>query len=101
MEATPDILAGVASMKDRPFLVGFAAEAGPAEKAVPKAREKGVDLLVANDITAPDAGFGSDTNQVTLIRPDGSAEAWELMPKRSVAARLWDRIVELREGLES
>jgi len=101
LEETPDVLAGVAGLKDRPFLVGFAAETGPVEEAVPKARAKGVDLLVANDVTAPGAGFGSETNQVTLIRPDGTAEGWELMPKARVAARLWDRIIELREGSES
>jgi phosphopantothenoylcysteine decarboxylase/phosphopantothenate--cysteine ligase len=98
LEATPDILAGVAGMKNRPFLIGFAAETGPVEEAVPKAKGKGVDLLVANDVTAPGSGFGSETNQVTLIRPDGSLEAWDLMPKRTVAARLWDRVIELREG---
>ncbi len=101
LEKTPDILAGVAAMESRPFLVGFAAETGPIEEAMPKARDKGVDLLVANDVTAPGAGFGSEANQVGLIRPDGTIEAWELMPKRIVAALLWDRIVEMREGLES
>jgi phosphopantothenoylcysteine decarboxylase/phosphopantothenate--cysteine ligase len=101
LEATPDILAGVAGMKKRPFLVGFAAETGTVEEAIPKARDKGVDLLVANDVTGPGAGFGSDANEVSLIRPDGTVEAWELMPKRKVAALLWDQIVELREGAET
>jgi len=91
---TPDILAGVAALDPRPFLVGFAAEAGPPEGALSKARR--VDLLVANDVTAPGSGFGTDTNRVTLIHPDGSLEAWELLPKREVAGRLWERIVALR-----
>ena len=55
-----------------------------------------MDLLVANDVTAPGSGFGTDTNRVTLIHPDGSLEAWELLPKREVAGRLWERIVALR-----
>ena len=96
LEPTPDILAGVAALRPRPFLVGFAAETGPVEGAVAKAVRKGVDLLVANDVTAAGSGFGSDTNQVALIFPDGTLEAWEGLPKRRVAARLWERIAELR-----
>jgi phosphopantothenoylcysteine decarboxylase/phosphopantothenate--cysteine ligase len=94
LEATPDILAGVAALDPRPFLVGFAAEAGPVDGAAEKARR--VDLLVANDVTAPGSGFGTDTNRVTLFFPDGSLEAWELLPKREVAARLWERVAALR-----
>ncbi|MBN2113796.1 MAG: bifunctional phosphopantothenoylcysteine decarboxylase/phosphopantothenate--cysteine ligase CoaBC [Acidimicrobiia bacterium] len=96
LEPTPDILAGVAALAHRPFLVGFAAETGPAEGAVAKAASKGVDLLVANDVTAAGSGFGTETNQVALILPDGTVEAWECLPKRRVAARLWERIAELR-----
>ena len=96
LEPTPDILAGVAAMRPRPFLVGFAAETGPVEGAVPKAARKGVDLLVANDVTAAGSGFGSDENQVALILPDGTLEPWERLHKRRVAARLWERIAELR-----
>lgn len=101
LEPTPDILEGVASQDPRPFLVGFAAETGPPEGALPKARSKGVDLLVANDITAQGSGFGADTNRVTLIEPDGSIDAWDLMPKRDVARRLLDRIIEMRGETES
>jgi phosphopantothenoylcysteine decarboxylase/phosphopantothenate--cysteine ligase len=89
---TPDILAGIAERSDRPYLVGFAAETGPAANAVAKATSKGVDLLVANDVTQPDAGFGTDTNRVTIIHPDGSTADWPVMSKRQVASRLWDLI---------
>ncbi len=98
MEPTPDVLGGVAAMSPRPFLVGFAAETGPATQAVSKARSKGVDLLVANDVTRPGSGFGTDTNQVTLITPDGTVDAWEEMPKRAVARMLWDRIRTMRDA---
>jgi phosphopantothenoylcysteine decarboxylase/phosphopantothenate--cysteine ligase len=98
LERTPDILAGVATLKPRPFLVGFAAETGPAAGAAPKAATKGVDLLVANDVGAPGSGFGTDTNQVTLILPGGGLEEWALMSKGEVAARLWDRISQMRSG---
>jgi phosphopantothenoylcysteine decarboxylase/phosphopantothenate--cysteine ligase len=94
---TPDILTGVAEMSPRPFLVGFAAETGPLDGAVVKAKEKGVDLLVANDVTTAGAGFGTDTNIVSIITPDGSVDAWPLMTKQAVASRLWDRIIEARQ----
>jgi phosphopantothenoylcysteine decarboxylase / phosphopantothenate---cysteine ligase len=92
---TPDILAGVAAMEKRPFLVGFAAETGSTGGAAAKASSKGVDLLVANDVTAAGSGFGSETNQVTLLLPDGTADEWPTMLKQEVASRLWDRIIEL------
>jgi phosphopantothenoylcysteine decarboxylase/phosphopantothenate--cysteine ligase len=92
LEATPDILAGVAALDDRPYLVGFAAEVGSIEGAMAKAATKGVDLLVANDITAPGSEFGSDCDEVTLVWPDGATEPWELLSKAQVAVRLLDRI---------
>lgn len=95
-EPTPDVLAGVAASEPRPFLVGFAAETGSVEEAVSKAKCKGVDLLVANDVSAEGSGFGSDTNEVTLVYADGSTEPWELMPKIDVATKLWDVIVGIR-----
>jgi len=97
LEPTPDVLGGIAEMSPRPFLVGFAAETGAFDEAIKKARRKGVDLLVANDVTAPGSGFGTETNQVTIVLPDGSTEPWSLMPKSEVAERLWDRIAELRK----
>jgi phosphopantothenoylcysteine decarboxylase/phosphopantothenate--cysteine ligase len=97
LEPTPDILRGVADMSPRPLLVGFAAETGPAEHAVEKGKEQRVDLLVANDVTESDSGFGTETNRVSLVRPDGSIEAWDLLPKVEVAARLWDVIQGMLE----
>ncbi len=96
LEPTPDVLGGVATLEHRPFIVGFAAETGGLDEAIAKARRKGVDLLVANDVTRAGSGFGTDTNEVTLVYPDGRTEAWEVLPKRVVAERLWDRIEELR-----
>lgn len=96
LTATPDILAGVAAGEQRPFLVGFAAETGAASGAAAKVAAKGVDLLVANDVTAADSGFGTDTNAVTVFDAEGTAEEWPTMSKRAVASRLWDRIVTLR-----
>jgi len=97
-EPTPDILAGIASRSPRPYLVGFAAESGSLEGARDKATSKGVDLLVGNDVSSPGSGFGTDTNQVTVYRPDGSADAWPLLRKAEVAERLWDLIRDDRQG---
>ncbi len=96
LEPTPDILAGVARMQHRPFLVGFAAETGSLDEAVAKAKRKGVDLLVGNDVSDPGSGFGTETNQVAVITPDGATDRWPLLTKREVADRLWDRVVAMR-----
>ncbi len=98
LEPTPDVLAGVAAMEPRPFLVGFAAETGALDEAVAKAQRKGVDLLVGNDVSKQGSGFGTDTNEVVIVTPDGISEPWELMSKEQVAERLWDRISAMRKG---
>jgi phosphopantothenoylcysteine decarboxylase/phosphopantothenate--cysteine ligase len=91
-EPTPDILGGVAEMDPRPFLIGFSAETGSLDRALEKAKRKGSDLTVANDVTKTGSGFGTDTNEVAVIGPDGTVERWPLMTKREVASRLWDRV---------
>jgi phosphopantothenoylcysteine decarboxylase/phosphopantothenate--cysteine ligase len=94
LERTEDILAGLGkrSAGSRPLLVGFAAETGDLEqKAASKLAAKGCDLLVANDVSAADAGFEVETNRVLLFDESGS-EALPLMTKRQVAARVLDRI---------
>jgi phosphopantothenoylcysteine decarboxylase / phosphopantothenate---cysteine ligase len=100
LAATDDILAAASrSVRDRPqrpILVGFAAETGSLERAHEKAVRKGVDLLVANDVTAVGSGFGSPTNAVTVVVPGGPSEKWPLMSKRQVADRLLDRVLTLR-----
>lgn len=93
---TPDILAGLRDRGTVPFLVGFAAEAGSLSEAKAKAERKGVDLLVANDIAKDGSGFGSDTNEVLLIRRDGSVTELALMPKRDVAAAIWDTVLAMQ-----
>jgi phosphopantothenoylcysteine decarboxylase/phosphopantothenate--cysteine ligase len=93
LETTEDILAQVASNRPK-VVVGFAAESEDlVDNARKKLEAKGLDLIVANDITAPDAGFASDTNQVTLIQANGDPEPLELMSKAAVAEILFDRIV--------
>ena len=90
---TPDILTEV---KGDFLKVGFAAES---EDIVANARQKlekkQLDIIVANDITDADSGFGVDTNKVTLIDRDGKVENLPLLTKREVADRILDRVVEL------
>ncbi len=90
---TPDILAEV---KGKFVRVGFAAESSNlVENARKKLDKKNLDLIVANDITDADSGFGADTNRVTLIDRDGKIDSLPLLSKREVADRILDRVVEL------
>jgi phosphopantothenoylcysteine decarboxylase/phosphopantothenate--cysteine ligase len=98
LEPTPDVLKGVHESDPRPYLVGFAAEVGSLDSAVSKAKHKGVDLLVANDIAAEGSGFGSDDNEVAIVTPMGDVEHLPLMPKADVATVIWDRVVEARRS---
>jgi len=94
LERTEDILAGLAADKGDRVLVGFAAEAERvAEHAAEKLVRKGLDLIVANDITRADAGFGADTNAATIIGADGQREEVDLVDKRVLAHRVLDRVV--------
>lgn len=91
---TPDVLmtasTKVQANARRPLLVGFAAETHDVlAYAKGKLTRKGLDFIVANDVSAPGAGFGVDTNHVTLLGADGSTHAAQ-GSKREVAARLWD-----------
>lgn len=97
LEETPNVLRGLVERAGgRALIVGFAAETGSLDRAYGKAAGYGVDLLVANDVTERDAGFGTDTNRVTFITPAGEAEALDVMSKAEVAARLLDRVELLR-----
>ncbi|KAA3635941.1 MAG: bifunctional phosphopantothenoylcysteine decarboxylase/phosphopantothenate--cysteine ligase CoaBC [Armatimonadetes bacterium] len=93
---TPDVLQGVHESPNRPFLVGFAAETGTLEDAAAKAKRKGVDLLVANDVTSDGSGFGSDTNEVTFFYSDGTSKGLPLLDKDDVAKALWEEVHILR-----
>lgn len=95
LEPTPDVLASVMERTDRPIVVGFAAETGDVDRAVEKAKRKGVDLLVYNNVAEPGSGFGTDTNRVVLIDADGNTEPHDTMSKSRVASVLWDRIDRL------
>jgi phosphopantothenoylcysteine decarboxylase/phosphopantothenate--cysteine ligase len=93
----PDILAEVARGKEGRLVVGFAAETGDLIlNARKKLKDKGLDLIVANDVSEPGAGFDVETNIVRFISPDGRIEEPGLMGKESVADLLLDRVAALR-----
>lgn len=93
----PDILGEVSAHARRPkVVVGFAAESQDLLKnAQTKLVARNLDLIVANDITASDSGFGAENNRVVLIGRDQEPSALPLMPKRQVADRVWDAVVTL------
>ncbi len=82
--------------KARLVRVGFAAETGdPTAEAARKCREKGLDFVVANDVSRSDSGFGTSTNLVSFVFPDGTRQNLPLMSKDSVARRIVRRIQDL------
>lgn len=90
---TPDILAELGRLENGPFLVGFAAETGNvSEFATRKLREKNVDMIVANDVSQPDAGFNVDTNRVRLFFRDGRDLECALMSKDDLAGVILDQV---------
>lgn len=100
LEATEDILSSVAKAHKRSghpqVVVGFAAESQDMlEGARAKLHAKGLSLIVANDITAADAGFGADTNRVTLLDADGTVQELPVMSKAAVADIVLARVVAL------
>ena len=103
LEPTPDILAGLGAHK-RPgqLLVGFAAETSDVvANAEAKLRRKNLDLIVANDVSAPHVGFQHDTNEVTLLQRGGAARTVSLTDKRSVARAILKCVAALRSGVSS
>jgi phosphopantothenoylcysteine decarboxylase / phosphopantothenate---cysteine ligase len=100
LEPTPDILTMLGERKSHQVLVGFAAETSHlAERAAEKLAAKRVDLLVANDVSAADAGFEVDTNRAILLTSSGSAEETPLLTKVALANIVLDRVVEqLKKG---
>jgi phosphopantothenoylcysteine decarboxylase/phosphopantothenate--cysteine ligase len=96
LEPTPDILSSVSRSGNSPLLVGFAAETQDLlTNASAKLNSKGLDLLVANDVSQPGSGFGTDTNQVTLLHAGGRQEPLPQMTKYEVAQRVISEVAKL------
>jgi len=98
LEPTPDILAGLGASKPAgQTLVGFAAETSDLiANAEGKLRRKHLDLIVANDVSAPGVGFQHDTNAVTILRAGGEAITISLTDKRAIARAVMDMVCDVR-----
>jgi phosphopantothenoylcysteine decarboxylase/phosphopantothenate--cysteine ligase len=97
LERTPDILYELGKKKGDKVLVGFAAEIENMEaNALKKLKEKRLDLIVANDISAKEAGFGSDKNRAMLINSKGTVRELSLMPKMDMAEKILDEILKIK-----
>jgi len=101
LEETEDIIASVGNDPNRNgrIVVGFAAESQTLlDYAEKKLREKGLDLIVANDILRRDAGFDVETNAAMILKRDGSRIELPLQSKREMADRVLDEVLKLRKG---
>jgi phosphopantothenoylcysteine decarboxylase/phosphopantothenate--cysteine ligase len=98
LEPTDDVLKAVSRDKRPRVVVGFAAESRDlVQNAAEKLKAKKLDLIVANDISAQDAGFGADTNRVTIIDSAGRGEALPLASKTEIAETIIERLAALLE----
>ncbi len=96
LNQTPDILLEVGKRKNRPFVIGFAAETGGRiERARNKLKEKNMDMIIFNDVTEAGSGFDVYTNRVVIIDKEKEIEL-PLLNKNSVADAILDRLVEIR-----
>ena len=100
LEKTPDILAGLGARKrEGQILVGFAAETEDLiAHAQDKLVRKNLDLIVANDVSAPGVGFSHDTNAVTILGAGGVLQTIALTDKHHIASAVLDSVVELRSN---
>ena len=97
LDKNPDILKELGQLK-KPgqILVGFAAETqNLLQYAKGKLEKKNLDMIVANDVTKPQAGFNTDTNLIKLLGRDGSVEELPLMSKKELAYIIWQRVMKL------
>ncbi|MBK8287777.1 MAG: bifunctional phosphopantothenoylcysteine decarboxylase/phosphopantothenate--cysteine ligase CoaBC [Cellvibrionales bacterium] len=92
---TPDIIASIASIEAGPFTVGFAAETESVEQfARDKMLRKKLDMIIANDVSRTDIGFGSEDNAVMVFWPAGAAE-YQKMSKTQLSEKLVEKLSEL------
>lgn len=96
LEATPDILAMLSARRTSQVVVGFAAETEQVlAHAKDKLKGKGLDLIVANDVTQTGGGFGSDENAAIILSATGEQRVFSLMPKRRLADEILNAVRDL------
>lgn len=93
---TPDVLKELGRKKGRKVLIGFAAETEDVvANAIKKLKDKNLDLIIANDVTAEGVGFESNFNQVSVVFPDGKSVQTEKMTKVEISQIIMDKIEEI------
>ncbi|WP_242219569.1 bifunctional phosphopantothenoylcysteine decarboxylase/phosphopantothenate--cysteine ligase CoaBC [Bacillus cereus group sp. BfR-BA-01380] len=98
LERTTDILKTLGEKKEHQLLIGFAAETTNVEEyATKKLREKNADMIVANDVKAEGAGFGTDTNIVTMYKRNGAVVELPLLTKQEVAREILLQVEKMLE----
>jgi phosphopantothenoylcysteine decarboxylase/phosphopantothenate--cysteine ligase len=96
LKSTPDIILEIGKSRNRPFIIGFAAETGRRiERAKRKLKEKNMDMIIFNDVTEAGSGFDIDTNRIIIIDKEKEIKL-PLLSKDSVADAILDRLVEIR-----
>ncbi|MEH7234825.1 bifunctional phosphopantothenoylcysteine decarboxylase/phosphopantothenate--cysteine ligase CoaBC [Bacillus sp. JJ1562] len=99
LERTTDILKTLGEQKEHQFLVGFAAETDNVDEyAKRKLSSKNLDMIVANNVTTQGAGFGTDTNLVTIYKKDGTHNELPMMTKLDVAKALLREVKQMMDG---
>jgi phosphopantothenoylcysteine decarboxylase/phosphopantothenate--cysteine ligase len=102
LDPTPDILAELGRKKGDRLLIGFAAETqNLVAEARRKLESKNCDMIVANLVGAPEVGFESEENEVTLVLRTGETLPLARAPKREVADRIFDQVLKLRLALHA
>ncbi|TPF15653.1 bifunctional phosphopantothenoylcysteine decarboxylase/phosphopantothenate--cysteine ligase CoaBC [Priestia megaterium] len=100
LERTTDILRTLGERKEHQLLVGFAAETEQVDEyAQKKLASKNLDMIVANNVTSEGAGFGTDTNIVTLYKRSGESRELPILSKHEVATEVLKEVKEMLEGL--
>ena len=95
LEKTKDILASLGNIKQKQVLVGFALETNnELENAIKKLKSKNLDLIVLNSLNDDGAGFGGETNKVTIINKEENITNYSLKPKAEVAQDLMKEILK-------
>ncbi|GAB1794149.1 bifunctional phosphopantothenoylcysteine decarboxylase/phosphopantothenate--cysteine ligase CoaBC [Priestia megaterium] len=101
LERTTDILRTLGERKEHRLLVGFAAETEQVDEyAQKKLASKNLDMIVANNVTTEGAGFGTDTNIVTLYKRSGESKELPILSKHDVATEVLKEVKEMLEGLK-
>jgi phosphopantothenoylcysteine decarboxylase/phosphopantothenate--cysteine ligase len=96
LKKTDDILQALGERKEQQILVGFAAETENLENyAKDKLERKNLDMVVGNDVSKEGSGFGSDTNEIVMIKKDGSMKTLPLLSKEKAAMEILEEVMEM------